>query len=241
MTKTRHFTRHQGTRGAHRFLLDHIRVVKLGTTLQQTQCNPLVNVILLPRCLLRSEAIERNALIRVGRPNDSTHVVLVLAEDLHITMEYHHDNAAGVMKRLPAPFPQNHRVHKQSASSVPTDQREEEEPTRTRRRERAAQNISYTASRDAASSRMQECERISQEHPTGTGVRWMKLFRECELCELCELCEEIDCQTAGQCHQDDRRSLLAICDARDHSTTMKEKRNAYLFTVALVAIPAKEP
>ena len=237
MTKTRHFTRHQRTRGAHRFLLDHIRVVKLGTTLQQTQCNPLVNVILLPRCLLRSEAIERNALIRVGRPNDSTHVVLVLAEDLHITMEHHHDNAAGVVKCIPAPFPQNHRVHKQSASSVPTDQREEEEPTRTRRRERAAQSISYTASRDAASSRMQECERISQEHPIGTAIHWMEVLRECELCELCE---EIDCQTVGQCHQDDRCSLPAIGDARDHSTTMKEKRSTYLFTVALVAIPAKE-
>lgn len=111
MTKTRHFTRHQRTRGAHRFLLDHIRVEKLGTTLQQTQCNPLVNVILLPRCLLRGEAIERNALIRVCCPNDSAHIVLVLAEDLHITIEQHHDNAAGVVKRIPSPFPQNHRVH----------------------------------------------------------------------------------------------------------------------------------
>ena len=70
---------------------------------------------------------------------------------------------------------------------------------------------------------MQECEWLSQEHPIGTVVRWMELFRECELCESRESCEEIDCQTAGQCHQDDRRYLLAVCDARDHSTTLKEK------------------
>ena len=209
--------------------------MKLGTTLQQTQCNPLVNVILLPRCLLRSEAIERDALIRVGCSNDSAHVVLVLAEDLHITCSHHHDNAAGIVKCVPAPFLQNYRVHKQSASSVPRGQRKEEEPTRTRRRGRAAQSISYTASRDAASSLTQECEWLSQEHPIGTAVHWMEVLREGKSCE-----EEQDCRTAGQCRQDDRRSLPAICDVRDHSTTMKGKRSAYLFTITPVAIPAKE-
>ena len=112
---------HQGPRRSQGLFLDDGGIGKSRTIREGEKELPLVNVVLLPCRLFGSETVEGNALVRICRPCDSPHVVLVLAVHLGVSPPLHSHNAIRVMKSIPASLLQNGRVGVQSPTRITTE------------------------------------------------------------------------------------------------------------------------